>query len=145
GFGFRVGRRIDGQCRRRGTRRKSDGACPCGQGLGAVVLQHDDVPGLTRDVAAQVPTGRIAVEVLALQRRGVTGRDGDVELEADLTGERLKDAGNATPGMWLVRVGAACVRERGAGHRRRQIPYVVGVVAQNRIDATEGEAVAYEE
>ena len=44
-------------------------------------LQHDDVPGLARDIAAQVPTGRIAVEVLALQRRSVTGRDGDVELD----------------------------------------------------------------
>jgi hypothetical protein len=82
---------------------------------------------------------------LALQRRGVTGRDGDVELEAYLIGEGLEDAGNATPGMWLVRIGAGCVRERAAGHRRCQIPYVVGIVAQYRIDAAESEAVAHEE
>ena len=103
------------------------------------------VPGLGGDVAAQVPAGRVAVEVVALQRRRVAGGERDVVGDADLVGEGLEDARHAAPGMRFVGVGAGGAGEAGARDRRRQVVDLGGVVAHHRVDPAEGIAVADEE
>ena len=114
-------------------------AAPCRQGRVALLLQDHGVPDLRGDVAAQVPRRVGRVQELAAQRRRIARRDRDVVAQAALVGEHLEQARHASPGMRLERIRAG---RADRVERRGQVVDVGGVVAQYRIDAAEGVAVA---